>query len=157
MLKPLFNPNDDQWVMMVGRYMLNMGAMEAAARQLIVLINETDSIPIFNDSLAPKIGYLKKRFPRDDLPKHKTAMNTFNVAAKHVKFRNIIAHNPLAFREGLDRSLDIQGIMNMAPDDKKILYELISLEELSGRVNESAIVVRQLLEMQSELSNQAQS
>ena len=134
MLKPLFNPNDDQWVIMVGRYMLNMGAIEAAARQLIVSLNETDNIPIFNDNLAPKIGYLKKRFPRDDLLKHKIAMNTFYVAAKHVKFRNIIAHNPLAFKEELDGSLVIQGIMNMAPDNKMILYEL----NIIGRIVRSS-------------------
>jgi hypothetical protein len=36
MIKPLFDAKDDEWVIMVGRYMLNMGALELATRQLIV-------------------------------------------------------------------------------------------------------------------------
>jgi hypothetical protein len=43
MIKPLFNAQDDEWVVMVGRYMLNMGALEMATRLIIARIEGTDS------------------------------------------------------------------------------------------------------------------
>lgn len=119
MIKPLFNATDDQWVTMVGRYILNMGAVEAATRLLIINIIGTDSAPIFSDDLAARIGFIRKRFPRENAARHQWAMKAFKVADKHTGFRNIVA-------------------------------QLISLEELTGRVDESAILGRQLLELQGD-------
>ena len=150
MIKPLFNATDDEWVVMVGRYILNMGALEMATRLLIARIEGTDSTPIFNDDLAARIGFVRKKFPREDVVRHKWAMNALNVASKHAGFRNIVAHSPLAITGQADGSYRIQGIMNVTPKNSDTIAQLISLEELTGRVTESAVVARQLLEMQAD-------
>ena len=151
MIKPLFNAKDDEWVVMVGRYILNMGVLEMATRLLIARIEGTaDSAPIFNDDLAARIGFVRKRFPREDRNRHKWAMNVLDVASRHAGFRNIIAHSPLAITGHADGSYRIQGIMNVTPKSSDTIAQLISLEELTGRVNESAVVARQLLEMQAD-------
>jgi hypothetical protein len=150
MIKPLFNAQDDEWVVMVGRYILNMGALEMATRLIIARIEGTDSAPIFSDDLAGRIAFIRKRFPRQDKIRHEWAMNAFDVAKKHAGFRSIVAHSPLAITGHVDCSYHIQGIMNVTPKSSDTIAQLITLEELTGRVNESAVVARQLLEMQAD-------
>lgn len=150
MIKPLFNAQDDEWVVKVGRYMLNMGAIEAATRLLIVEILCTDIAPIFNDDLSARIGFIRKKFPRENNARHEWAMNALEVATKLAGFRNIVAHSPLAITGHADGTFRIQGIMNLTPKDKNNVADLISLQELNGRVDESALVARQLLEMQDD-------
>lgn len=150
MIKPLFGAQDEEWVTMVGRYILNMGALEMASRILIARITGGDSDPIFADDLAARIGFIRKRYPRDDNARHSKAMNAFEVALRHTGFRNIVAHSPIAITTGSDGSYKIQGIMNVTPKSKDTIAQLVSLEELKGRVNESAAVARDLLEMQND-------
>jgi hypothetical protein len=150
MVKPLFNAEDDEWVTMVGRYVLNMGALEAATRLLIVAIDGTDATPIFSGSLSSRIGFLRKRFPRADQMRHKWAMNTFMVAERHAAFRNVVCHSPLAVTGRSDGTFHINGILNLQPCDPQNVAELVTLEELKGRVNESAAASRSLLEMQDD-------
>jgi len=150
MITPLFNANDDQWVVLVGRYILNMGALEMATRIIIARIEGTDNAPIFGDDLAARIGFVRSRFPRHDTARHKWAMNAFDVAVKHTGFRNIVAHSPLVITGNADGTYHIHGIMNITPKSGDTIAQLISLEELTGRVNESAAVARQLLEMQAD-------
>lgn len=148
MIQPLFNADDDQWVVMTGRYLLNMGAVEMATRLLIAQIVGNDTDPIFRDDLSARIGFIRKRFPRGNSARHKWAMHAFEVATKHTGFRNIIAHSPLAITGHEDGTFKIQGIIDLTPKDKTLAAQIISLEELTGRVNESAALGRQLLEMQ---------
>ena len=76
-------------------------------------------------------------------------MNTLNVAMRHTGFRNLVAHSPIEISGHADGTFKIQGIMNVTPKSSTTLAELVSLEELTGRVNESAAVAREMLEMQS--------
>jgi hypothetical protein len=94
MIQPLFDQQDDDWVWMVGRYTLNMGEVEAATRLIVVQIADTDAAPIFADGLSARIGFIRKRFPREPAPRHERVMNTLEVAAKRARFRNIVAHSP---------------------------------------------------------------
>ncbi|MBA3755912.1 MAG: hypothetical protein H0X02_06660 [Nitrosomonas sp.] len=137
---------------MIGRYMLNMGAVELATRLIIARIEGTDRTPIFSDDLSARLGFIRKRFPQDDLARHKWAMNALEVASKHAGFRNIIAHSPLAITQHVDGSYHIQGIMNVTPKSDSTIAQLVSIEELKGRVNESSVFARQLLEMQADFS-----
>lgn len=150
MIQPLFGVSDDEWVVLVGRYILNMGTVEMATRLLIARIEGTDSTPIFADDLATRIGFIRKRFPRENQVRHKWAMNALEVASKHAGFRNIVAHSPLAITQNADGSFRIQGIMDVTPKNKDTIGQMISLIELEGRVNESAVFARQLLEMQND-------
>ena len=79
-------------------------------------------------------------------------MNAFEVASKHAVFRNIVAHSPLAITGHADGTFKIQGIIDLTPKDKNLSAQLISLEEITDRVNESAALGRQLLEMQKDFS-----
>jgi hypothetical protein len=156
MIKPLFGAQDDEWVIMVGRYILNMGAVEMATRLLVARITGGDRDPIFVDDLAARIGFIRKRFPRGDTALHARAMNTFEVALKHTGFRNVVAHSPLAVSGQPDGTFNIQGIMNITPKSKDTIAQLVSLEELKGRVNESAALGRSLLDMQANFPQGAQ-
>lgn len=152
MIQPLFNATDDEWVTMVGRYILNMGAVEAATRLLITIVLRTESPPIFRDDLAARIGFLRKKFPRIDSARHQWGMRAFELAGKHTSFRNIVAHSPILITGNADGTFHIHGIMDLTPKTKDNFAELVSLEELKGRVNESAVLGRQFLEMQSDFS-----
>lgn len=155
MIKPLFGAQDEEWVTMTGRYILNMGALEMATRLLIARITGGDSDPIFADDLSARIGFIRKRFPRDDIARHAWGMNVFAVAVKHTSFRNIVAHSPLAISGEPDGTYKIQGIMDVTPKSKDTIAQLVSLEELKGRVNESAATARGLLEMQVDFPEKA--
>ncbi|PSJ18444.1 hypothetical protein C7H79_02335 [Nitrosomonas supralitoralis] len=148
MIKPLFGAQDDEWVTMVGRYLLNMGAIEMATRSIIVKVTGSDSAPIFSDNLAARIGFVRKHYPREDKDKHSAAMVTFEVALKLTTFRNIVAHSPIAVTEAKDGTFTILGILGLTPTSIENVGELISLEELKGRVNESSAIARRLLDMQ---------
>lgn len=78
MIKLLFGAQDDEWVTMVGRYLLNMGSLEMATRLIIVKIAGGDTVPVFSDNLAARISYIRKRFPRTDQVKHSEAMKNNN-------------------------------------------------------------------------------
>ncbi len=153
MIKPLFGAQDDEWVVMTGRYILNMGAIEMATRLLIARITGGDQAPVFREPLAARIGFLRSRFPRENNDRHSWAMKAFEVALKHTTFRNIVAHSPLAVTDQPDGTLTIQGILNITPEDADNVGHLISLEELKGRVNESAAIGRGLLEMQNDYAS----
>jgi hypothetical protein len=148
MIEPLFNGPDEEWVALVGKYILNMGSVEATTRMLISLAEQSDLSQILNADLPSRLGYLRRRFPRDPTDRHSWAMNVFTVAAKHVSFRNIVAHSPIIITGHADGSLHIQGILNITPNNSANFGEFVRLPELRGRVDESAVVGRDLLAMQ---------
>ena len=149
-ISPLLNPEDQEWVQLVGRYILNMGAIEGSTRLLIALHENTDRAPAMSADFPSRVGFLKSRFPRTPAERHSWAMNVFAVVGKHVNFRNIVAHSPLMISGHEDGSKYIQGILNLTPNEEKQAGELIGLDELRGRVNESAKLGECLLQMQSE-------
>ena len=151
-IQPLFNPADEEWVVLTGRYILNMGVIEFATRLLVTQIEGTDAVPVFSAELAARIGFIRTRFPRPNADRHKWAMAALEVAMKHTTFWNIIAHSPLLIAALPDGSFQIGGIMNVTPKSPDNIAEIVSLDELRGRVNESAIVARHILEMQADFS-----
>ena len=132
--------------------MLNMGAGEATTRVIVVQIEGTDSSSVFSDELASRLRFIRSRFPRTAIDRHAWAMNVLTVALKLTVFRNIIAHSPLAISGTQDGKFHIHGIMSFTPKDAKNVGQLISLEELTGRVDESAGVAKQLMEMQRDFA-----
>ena len=153
MIKQLLNPSDDnEWVIMVGRYILNMGSIEMTTRQLISMIEGKTNSPVMSEGLASRIGFIRKRFPRTDQSRHSWAMNVFAVASKHVGFRNAVAHSGVVYTSGSDGITHLQGILNLTPEDPNDFGQLISLEELKGRVTEAAKVAMDFLGMQGDFS-----
>ena len=59
MIKPLFNARDDEWVIVVGRYVLNMGAAEWATRVLIERIDGMES-PVLDAGFTSRVGLVRK-------------------------------------------------------------------------------------------------
>lgn len=150
---PLLNPEDQDWVQLVGRYILNMGAVEACTRRLIAIHEANDRVLVMSHDLSSRLGFLRNRFPREPTARHSWAMDVFSVAVKHVGFRNVIAHSPLIITGHEDGSKHIQGILNLTPNDDKQAGELVGLEELRGRVNESAKLGELLLQMQPDFKS----
>ena len=91
----LVNPEDEEWVRLVGRYIMNMGAVEATTRLLIAVCEKNDRAVAMMADLPSRLGYLRKRFPRQPQDRHSWAMNVLAGATKHVAFRNVVAHSPL--------------------------------------------------------------
>lgn len=158
MIEPLINPGDnDEWVTFVGRYILNMGSVEMATRLLISRILGLPNPPVMNEGLSSRIGFIRKRFPQTDQARHSWAMGVLTVASKHVEFRNAVAHSGVVYTSGADGVKHIQGILNLTPSDAQKIGELISLDELRTRVNESATLGRLMLEMQADFSDSSSS
>ena len=149
-ISALVNPEDEEWVRLVGRYIMNMGAVEATTRLLIAVCEKNDRAVAMMADLPSRLGYLRKRFPRQPQERHSWAMNVLAVATKHVAFRNVVAHSPLMITGYADGTKHIEGILNLTPTDDKQAGELISLAELRGRVDESATLGELLLQMQSD-------
>jgi hypothetical protein len=147
-IQPLFGAQDDEWVTLVGRYILNMGAVELASRLIIARIEGTDQVAVFNAELSARLGFIRKRFPKDDRGLHQRAMNTLGVAERHAGFRNIVAHSPVAIAGQADGTHRVVGIMGLTPGHPERVAEIISLDELRGRVNESSAVASEMLSMQ---------
>lgn len=148
MIQPIFDSVDEPWVIMTGRYILNLGAVEAATRLLIEKITCDESSKKLNADLLSRIDFIRKKFPRENLSRHQWAMNVFNVAERQNGFRNIIAHSPIAISKSPGETIHILGILNLKPSDTTKDAELVSFEELKVRVNESAVLARDLLAMQ---------
>jgi hypothetical protein len=140
---PVVQPFFDEWIIPVGRYILNMGSVEIATRLLVAQIEGTYTSPVFNDPLDSRIGFIRNRFPRDNKTRHKWAMNVLTVAKKHIDFRNIMAHNPLVLTQNADGATQIQGIINVKSN------EIILLPEIMARVEEAAKLVGLLIQMKS--------
>jgi hypothetical protein len=155
MIEPLFNATDDEWVTIVGKYIINMGGVEASTRVLIAICEGTDNAAAMSADLPSRIGYLRRRFPRASKERHSWAMQVFDVASKHVGFRNIVAHSPIMITGYADGTRTVQGILNITPNDPHSVGQLIGLPELRGRVDESAAISRDLLKMQTDFRGPA--
>lgn len=153
-LKPMINnPNDEKWIQYIGQYMINMGAIETTTRAIIAKLNGTDQVPIFHENLELRIKYLRSRYPNSDDVKHKRAMNFFKVLRRHVGFRNAVAHSGLVYRDGLNDTKQVVGLVNFEPMDKKTnVADIISIEEIRRRVAESGELGAMLLELQNDFT-----
>ncbi len=147
MIKPAFNSDDDEWVRLIGRYILNMGAVELASRLIITHIHNTDKIPIFNEDLDARIKYIRARYPTNDQAKHSAAMKLFSVIERHIGFRNIIAHSSVVLSGDEKGPKAVIGILNTKPRQKELQAEIVRLDEIRGRVNESAALATKLFEI----------
>jgi hypothetical protein len=148
MLRFTLNSDNDAWIQALGRYMLNMGGVELMTRTLIRGINGTESLPIYCDTLSARLGYLRSRFPRDPQDRHKWAMRIFGVADKHTAFRNSVAHSSVVLHGDDSGSQGVIGLLNLTPNDPANMGQIISIEELNGRVNESSALAQDMVAMQ---------
>jgi hypothetical protein len=144
LLKPLFAVDDEMWVEAIGRFMLNMGAIEAASMYIDERIEDRALRQQGRKDLTSRLGFIRKHFPRTDKDRHSWAMNVLGIAVKIATFRDAIAHSPLVCSVSADGAKHIHGILDVKQN------QLISLEELKRRVDESARVASGLLEMQGE-------
>jgi hypothetical protein len=93
---------------------------------------------------------LKIKYSNKDSEKYQKVMNIFDVAQKHVKYRNIVAHSGIFYVDLPDGTKCMAGLVNFIPDDKNNIAEIISIEEMKGRVNESSNLATKLLELQND-------
>jgi len=144
-MKPLFGADDGEWVTKIGRFMLNMGAIEATTVLIVAQIERRNRSQTEKLDLKLRIRFIRERFPKEELHRHQWAMNIFGVALKISAFRDVIAHSPLVLGgSSTDDPRAILGILDLKKG------ELISLEEINGRVDESAAVAQGFLEIQAD-------
>jgi hypothetical protein len=147
-MQPVFNQPDQEWVLQVGRYIMNMGALEHVTRELIHAM-VPGNLDVYNAPLDTRLGFLRKRFPREPVARHEWAMKVFAVAKQHVGFRNIVAHSPLHMLKLPNGKMHVAGIKSIDPKDPNS-GQLIGLDEIKGRVNESSTAAHALMEMQTD-------
>jgi hypothetical protein len=78
-------------------------------------------------------------------------MNVFDVCKKHCEFRNLVAHSPL-WVEGSEDNQQVRGIFALTPKCSKNIAQIISIEELKGRVTESARLVSDLIALRKKFT-----
>ena len=139
---------DDEWVTLVGRYILNMGVVDTATKLVIVSIDGNDKGKILNAELSDRLSYIRWRLPRKDRTRHEASMKALSVAEENIGFRDMLAHSPISITSKPDGTIKVQGIVNVDPSDKSTLYELVSLAKLRAKVDESAMLVGHFLAMQ---------
>jgi hypothetical protein len=139
MVQALLNPDDDEWVNLVGRYILNMAVLEMASREWIAT-TQGESHHMMHQPLAKRIEFMSARFPPSD-----SAITTiFECAQRHTVFRNTVAHSPLAITGHADGSFHIQGLLDIP---KRGQPALVTIAELKGRVDEIAALANAFLKM----------
>lgn len=149
MLKPMYGVNDEEWVLAIGRFMLNMGAIEAASILVGEIIEGSTWAQRPRKDLVSRLGWIRKNFPQTDRERHQQAMSTLRIAQKMSAFRDAIAHSPLGCGLAPDGTKQIHGILDIGRN------ELITLAELKARIDESALLASQLLEMQRDFRSGA--
>jgi len=150
---PLMNPaSSDEWIQFIGKYMINMGAIETTTRIIIGNLNGTDKIKIYSDDLSARSDYLRVRYSNHNAEKHKKAMKFFDLLGKHIGFRNIVAHSGVIYADGPDGVKIMVGLFNLKPRDINNIAEIITIEEMKGRVNESAQLGATLLQLQNDFT-----
>jgi hypothetical protein len=149
MFEALLNPDDDEWVRLVGRYILNMGVLEMATREWIAETQGED-VPVMAAALAKRIEFIQARFPRDNPERYESAKVIFECAVKHTQFRNTVAHSPLVITGHEDGSFHIRGLLDV-PSKPGQTPSLVSVAELRGRVNESNVLATRFREMLAEV------
>jgi hypothetical protein len=153
-LDVVWNPTDADWASAVGRFMLNMGTIETVTRVLVAQIHGTDRVPVFGGVLSGRVSYLRKRYPRDDPAAHGAAMNVFNVCLRLVGFRNIVAHSGTMYLKTEDGQMHTVGMLDLTPEDRANLGQVISYAEVHGRAEEAAKVGNALMAMQGKFAVQ---
>ena len=71
MLKPLFGADEGEWVTKIGRFMLNMGAIEATTMLLVAQIERRIRSRTENADLKSRVGFIRSRFPNEEVHRHK--------------------------------------------------------------------------------------
>ena len=150
MIRFTLSADDDAWVQLIGKYMLNMGSVELMTRNIIYNMHGTDNVPVYSDTLAARMGYLRARFPREPQSRHQWAMRVFGVADKHLTFRNSVAHSSVVLHGDDAGPQRVVGLLDLTPRDPTNIGQIISIEELTGRVNESSAIARDLVTMQQD-------
>ncbi len=142
LVETLLNPDDDEWVRLVGRYILDLGVIEMATREWIATM-EGENAPVMTATLAKRIEFIKVRLPA----KEARTMRVFEVAEKHTLFRNTVAHSPLVITGYADGSFHIHGLLDIP---KKQPSSIVGIDELRGRVDESSVLVNQFRQVIAE-------
>jgi len=154
----LNNPASEEFIENIGKFIANFGVVE------LTIIEMSDALS--QDPILTKLAHRAMLNRRVEILKDQieaanleaefqgSILNTLNILKLLIEFRNIIAHNPITFsfhEDDPSNAALVSGILNMRPKNKKINAELVSSEELAGRVNESVAIAKKLREDLTEL------
>ena len=147
------NPLNVEWANALGSFFRNFGMIEFLAMEFIVKMADGYKYKsIKKKYLSQKITWIIENLgEHTDSPKEQVdaIIETLEEIRQLSFFRNILSHGALGLSkpgENGKAAPEVVGILNYRPEDSDQEAEIISLEELSGRVAESEELVRKILD-----------
>ena len=149
-------PFSSAWVTRVGKLILNFGVLELETHLWLVQLSEApEKIPQFtklwfSDRVRLIQEFAEKRAYSDDWKSK--SLELWNEALNHAKFRNHIAHSPLAFGwngESEKGEPDFIGVVNLQRRDAT-QNPLASKDEMDGAINAVVSLATRLAALRSE-------
>lgn len=149
----LNNPASEGFVENIGKFIANFGVIEMTIIEICDVLSK--------DPVLTKIAHralLSRRIEilKDQVASSSIEEETINLLLNHLKqlqplieLRNILAHNPIVFafpNADPAQEASVAGVMNMRPKDKNKDSEIIGIEELKGRVTDTAHIAKWLRE-----------
>ncbi|MDB5103057.1 MAG: hypothetical protein JWP91_746 [Fibrobacteres bacterium] len=147
------DPLTREWAEVTGRFFLNLGMIEFLAMEFIVKMADGYKYKsIKKKFLSQKLTWIIENLAEcsDAPPETVEAIHeTLEEIRQLSFFRNVVANGAigLAMADGNGKDAPaISGILNYRPEDTDQDAEIVSLEEVKGRVAESEDLARKLLD-----------
>lgn len=160
--KPIQIPGNDpqalEWANVTGRFFQTFGTLEFIVMEFIVKMASGFKFKsIKKKYLSQKLTWIIESLgEHTDAPQEKIEEinDTLEEIRKLSFFRNVLAHGAIGYSEpGKDgrEEPSILGLLNYRPDDTDQDAEIISLDELKGRLGETEDLARKLLDLLNEI------
>jgi hypothetical protein len=160
--KPIQIPGKDplalEWATVTGRFFQAFGTIEFIAMEFIVkMANGFKYKSIKKKYLSQKLTWIIESLgDHTDSPQGKIdeIIDTLEEIRKLSFFRNALSHGAVGYSEpgtGDQEERTILGVLNYRPDDSDQDAEIISLDELKGRLEETEELARKLLDLLNEV------
>jgi hypothetical protein len=141
-----------EWIQAVGGFFRNFALIELLTVEFVVRMADSFKYKSMKKKFLPQrltwIADSIHEHCQSDPDKIASLIEILDAIREASYFRNVLAHGAagFAFPGGADAEPSLTGVLNFKPDDETQDAEMVSLEEIQGRRDESASLARQLLE-----------
>lgn len=138
-----------EWTLAVGAFFRNFALIELLSVEFVARMADPFKYKSMKKKfLAQRLAWIAETLHErtSDADKAAEVIEVLESIREESYFRNILAHGAAGFSkpEG-DASPSLIGILNFKPEDDSQDAEMISLEEIQGRRDESAALAAKLL------------
>jgi hypothetical protein len=141
-----------EWIQAVGGFFRNFALIELLTVEFVARMADPFKYKSMKKKfLAQRLTWIAESIHEhspSDPDKIEALIGILDAIREESYFRNVLAHGAagFAFAGGAEAEPSLTGILNFKPDDETQDAEMISLEEIQGRRDESASLAKQLLE-----------